>query len=72
MLWTKVSLHVIFAVFLKMHQLHTLNTAWRQSLAVQNSGNPLARVKDMIWVICPQGIGIKTVIQYMQTIEHLN
>lgn len=26
----------------------------------------------MIWVICPQGIGIKTVIQYMQTAECLN
>lgn len=56
-----------------MHKLHTLNAAWRDSLTVrQSSGNPLARAKDIIWVICPQGIGIKTVIQYMQTTEHLN
>lgn len=56
-----------------MHELHTLNIAWRISPAVcQNSGNPLTRIKEIIWVICPQVTGIKTVTHYMQTTECLN
>ncbi|TRZ26186.1 hypothetical protein HGM15179_000798 [Zosterops borbonicus] len=42
----KVSLHVIFAVFLKMYQLHT-----ECPPVQQNSDNPLPRVKNMMQCI---------------------
>lgn len=62
-----MSVHIIFAVFLKTYQLHT-----ESPTVQQNSGNPLARMKDMVRIIFSQGNGIRALIQYMYTTKHLN
>lgn len=64
----KMFLYVIFAIF--PNKLHTLNMVWGNfSLGWQKCGNTLASVRTMTWIICPPGIGIKAVIQYMQTTD---